>query len=249
MLTSIAFWVDSLERDAFEVLCSIRAWRNKLAPINRVPTEVLSLIPDFWDEHDREEDVIALTHVCRAWRETFTSRSSLWTDFDCADAEKTRVYLERSKSSPINLRLDREDGLFPDDPFLQIPPHALGRLKYLYIDTTQDHFQNITDYFSRPTPHLEYLYVFGSSDDPFCNPALATTLFDGDLSSLRVLCLHSLHTKLPWRNMVHLTSFTLGYVLYPRVTIGELLDFFESAPFLLDIDLAFATPAFGAQNG
>jgi len=227
----------------------IRSWRNKLAPIGQVPTEILSLIPDFWGDPGKEEAVIALTHVCRAWREAFTSRSSLWTDFYCAGTEKTRVYLERSKSSPINLWLERGGGLLPNDPFLQIPPHALSRLKYLYVSTEQEHLQNIIDYFFHPAPLLESLFVFGSSDDPFSNPALATTLFGGDLSSLRVLCLYSLHTKLPWRNMVNLTSFTLGYVGNPRLTIRELLDFFESAPSLLYIDFAFSALADGAQNG
>ena len=224
----------------------VRSWKNKLAPINRVPTEVLSLIPDFWDERGKEDAVIALTHVCRVWMEVLTSRSSLWTDFDCVDAGKTRAYLERSKSSPINLRLDRESGLLPHDPFLQIPPHALSRLKYLFINTTQDHLQNIADCFARPAPRLKNLYIFGSYDDQFSTPELAPTLFDGDLSSLRVLCLHSLHTELPWRNMVNLTSLTLGYTAVP---IGELLDFLDSAPSLLDIDFAFVTLDFDAQTG
>ena len=227
----------------------IRSWQNKLAPINRIPTEVLTLIPDFWNEYSREKAVVGLTHVCRAWREAFTSRSSLWTYFRCVDAEKTRVYLERSKSSLLDLRLEREGGLFLHDPFLQLVPHALGRLKYLHIGTTEDHLQNLVGYFSRPAPQLRELRIFGSSPDPFVNPVLPTTLFDGDLSSLRALCLHSLHTKLPWRNMVNLTSFTLGYVLYPRVSIRELLDFFESAPSLLYVDFAFATPDSGPQNG
>lgn len=190
-----------------------------------------------------------LTHVCRGWREMFTSRPSLWTDFNCADAEKTRVYLERSKSSPIDLQLDRSCGLFPHDPFLQIIPHAICRLKYLSILTTSDYLQGITDHLFRPAPLLEGLNIQGSTDNPGLNPMLATTLFGGDLSSLRHLCLFSVRTKLPWRNMVNLTTFTLGYVLEPRVTIGQLLDFFESAPCLLDIELTFATPAFGAQNG
>jgi len=49
--------------------------------------------------------------------------------------------------------------------------------------------------------------------------------------------------------MVNLTSFTLGYVLDPGVTVGELLDFFESAPYLRDVDLTFSTPESGAQTG
>ena len=179
----------------------------------------------------------------------FTSHPSLWTDFNCADAEGTRVYLERSKSSPIDLQLDRSCGLFPHDPFLQIVPHAICRLKYLSVLTTSDYLQGITDHLSRPAPLLEGLNIQGSTDNPGLNPILVTTLFGGDLSSLRHLCLFSVRTKLPWRNMVNLTTFTLGYVLEPGVTIGQLLDFFESAPCLLDVELTFATPAFGAQNG
>ena len=179
----------------------------------------------------------------------FTSCSSLWTNFECADAEKTRVYLERSKSTPINLWLERDDGLLPNDPFLQIAPHALSRLRHLFIGTTPDHLQEITNYLSHPAPLLEELNIFGSTNDPFLNPALATTLFDGDFSSLHSLCLHSVGTELPWRNMVNLTSFALGYVFEPEVTIGQLLDFFESAPRLFDVELTFAAPTNGVQNG
>ena len=249
MLTCVIFQVDALEQDALDIICLIRSWRNRLAPISRVPPEVLILIPDFWGKRRGEKAAITLTHVCRAWREMFTSRSSLWTDFDCADAEKTRVYLERSKSSPINLRLDRDDGLFPDDPFLQITPHAIGRLKHLFIGTTPDHLQDITNYLSHPEPLLEDLTILGSTDDAFLNRALPITLFDGDLSSLRDLCLYSVRTKLPWRNMVNLTTFALGYASHPEATIGQLLDFFESAPRLLDVELTFAIPTDSNQNG
>ena len=249
MLTRIIFQVDALEREALGVLSLIRSWRNRFAPINRVPPEVLTLIPNFWGKRRREKAAITLTHVCRAWREIFASRSSLWTDFDCEDAEKTRVYLERSKSSPINLQLDRENGLLPHDPFLQIAPHAVGRLKRLFVGTTPDHLQDIANYLSRPAPLIESLNIHGSTDDPFLNPALPITLFDGDLSSLRDLSLYSVCTDLPWRNMANLTTFALGYVLEPRVTIEQLLDFFETAPRLLDIELTFATPDFCAQSG
>jgi hypothetical protein len=133
----------------------IRSWRNTFAPINRIPPEVLTLIPDLWSGRIREKDAITLTHVCRAWRAIFTSRSSLWTDFDCADAEKTRIYLERSKSSPISVQLVREDGLFPQDPFLQLTPHAVGRLKYLLISTDLDHLGGITDRLFHPRLFLK----------------------------------------------------------------------------------------------
>jgi hypothetical protein len=227
----------------------IRSWRNTLAPINRVPPELLALIPDFWSSYGRDKSTIALTHVSKAWREIFTSRSSLWTDFHCADAEKTRAYLERSKSSPISLELRREDGLFLHDPFFQIAPHAVNRLKDLFLSTDLDYLKDITDRLSRSAPILENLRIFGSANDPFSTPVLPVTIFNGDLSSLRNLELFSVRTQLPWRNMINLTSFSLGYVIEPSVSVGQLLDFFEGAPRLLEVELAFATPSTGAQNG
>jgi hypothetical protein len=220
-----------------------------LAPINRVPPEVLTLIPDFWATARNDRDLITLTHVCRAWREAFISRSSLWTDFDCVDADKTHVYLERSKSSPINLWLDRDNGLSPHDPFLQIAPHVLDRLKCLSINTTPDHLQGVANHFSPSVPPLEELIISGNPDCSELNPVLPTTLFNGDLSSLCTLYLESVRTDLPWRNMVNLKSFSLRYTLPGHVPIRGLLDFFENAPHLHKVSLFFATPTSRAQNG
>ncbi|KAF9789163.1 hypothetical protein BJ322DRAFT_992374, partial [Thelephora terrestris] len=79
----------------------IRSLRNTLAPINKIPDEILALIPDYYWYNFERPGPIALTHVCRTWREVFTSRSSLWTHLDCKYPEQTRAYLERSKSSPL----------------------------------------------------------------------------------------------------------------------------------------------------
>jgi len=81
------------------------------------------------------------------------------------------------------------------------------------------------------------------------NTILTPTLFNGDLSSLRVLHLQSVRTKLLWRNMVNLTSFTLAHVLPVDVSVRRLLDFFESTPHLHNVLLFHTTPTFGAQNG
>ena len=132
-LTRDVFQVDVLEREAFEILRLTRSLKNGLAPINRIPPEVLTLLPDSWDTDCERKDVIALTHVCRTWRENFISRSSLWIDFDCTGIDKTHVYLERSKSSPIKVSLKRLYSLAPQDPFHQIIPRAIGRLESLSI--------------------------------------------------------------------------------------------------------------------
>jgi hypothetical protein len=223
-----------------------------VAPVHRIPSEILALIPDFWDKHldNRRRDLVALTHVCQAWREVFISRSSLWTDLDCEDEDETRVYLERSGSLPVNLTLETDDQLPFDHPFSKIIPHAIGRLRSLTILGTPENLQDITAHLLRPAPLLEKLWIHGGYHNaPHLNPMLPPTLLGGDLSSLRRLRLASVNTGLPWRNMVNLTSFSLFNPSPGEVSVKQLLDFFESAPRLRKVLLESATPTSGAQNG
>ena len=180
----------------------------------------------------------------------FISRSSLWTHFDCKNADKTRVYLERSKSSPIDLWIRRDRGLSPDDPFFEIDPCAIRRLKSLAIYGISESLQDITARLSHPAPSLKQLSIDGQYGfGPHRDWMLTTALFNGDLSSLRTLHLERVRTELPWRNMANLTSFTLWNTPPGGFTIDQLLDFFESAPRLREIFLYLATPSSGGQNG
>lgn len=91
----------------------------------------------------------------RAWRRVVTSHSSLWTDLECADADKTLVYFERSKSSPINLSLRKKGELSFHDPFFQITPHVIRRLKSLSVQGMLEDLQDIAAHLSHPAPLLE----------------------------------------------------------------------------------------------
>ena len=225
-----------------------------LAPINKVPREILALVPDFLDTCDRNKGVIALTHVCRAWREVFVSRASLWSDFNCWNEERTKVYFERSKSSPINLSLDLIWGNPPCDSFFQIIPHATRRLKSLFImgplgSVEVKVLTRVASCLSHPAPLLEHLSIRSDHRTmPAGCSALLFALFNGDLSSLRTLRLEAVDTEYPWRNMLNLTSFTLYFILPGVASIGKLLDFFKNAPCLEEIKLCFAIPTAGAQN-
>ena len=170
------------------------------------------------------------------------SRSCLWTDFDCLDEEKTRVYFKRSGSSPISLSLYRDGPTLPHDPFFGIIPHVVGRLVSLFIKGAPINLQDITSHLHRPAPLLEELLIRSSGGPaPRHDQVLPPTLFNGDLSSLRKLHLQGVRTELPWRNMVNLTSFVLGR-MPTNISVQQLLDFFESAPHLCDINLYSVTP-------
>ena len=194
--------------------------------------------------------MIGLTHVCRAWRGVFVSRSSLWTNLDCEDNEKTSVYLERSQSSPIHLSLRRTKGVFPYDPFFQIAPCTIRRLKSLSVKGTPDGIRAVTAHLSHTAPLLEHLSIYGGYGG-WLNPTpeLPSTLLDGDLSPLRTLRLDTVHTELPWRNMINLISLTLTHTFPGEYSVGQLLDFFSSTPRLSEINLRHATPEAGVQPG
>lgn len=177
----------------------------------------------------------------------FISRSSLWANLDCSDDEKTRIYLERSKSSPINLMLCRRKTISSHDPVFQIVPHLTGRLKSLLIKSTPETIRAIAPHLSHPAPLLRRLDV--SADQGITpndhHPTLTPTLFNGDLSSLHTLNLHFIRTELPRGNMANLTSFALRCT--EGVTVGRLLDFFESAPRLRQVYLHYTAPSADAQ--
>ena len=230
--------MNTLEQDALEVLRLVRSYKNLFAPINKIPHDVLSLLPGYYDEDRIGQNLITLTHVCRGWRGIFTSRSSLWTRLDFTNVDKTRAYIERSRSSPleIHLRDDKNPSYF-DDAFSLVIPH-LRRLKSLaiYVDVPP----GLLKHFFCQTPLLEELDISFLHSH---SSALDRTLFDGDLSSLRKLTLTGAITitHLPWNNMKNLQVLNL-VSWSPVHSITQLLDFFESAPLLHTIELDDSIP-------
>ena len=227
----------------------VRLMKNAFVPINRIPYEVLSIIPDYWAGEDTEnefkdptdKDLITLTHVCHDWRELFISRPSLWTRLDCMSVEKTRVYIERSKSSPLEVHIskDLETYKFPSEDALPLTIPHLGRVKSLSIAGFDKNFvELINKHFNRPAPFLEKLKICFYAD-PY---AITATTFDRNLSSLQELCLIGVLTDLPWRSMGNLTKFDFCRVPSDRISVTQLLDFFEHAPLLSIIRLRKAFP-------
>ena len=91
--------VDLPEQDAMDVLRVVRSIKNTFVPIGRVPPEVLSLTPDYY-ELMTDDDLIDLTHVCRRRRDALVSRASMWTRLECVYLDKTGVYIQHSRGPP-----------------------------------------------------------------------------------------------------------------------------------------------------
>ena len=214
--------------------------KNALAPINRIPPNVFSAIPDYWaDEDAAEEHLNTVTHVCRGWRELFISRPSLWTQLNCAHIEKTRTYIERSNSSPLDVYIRKHKGpRFPKDAFFLTIPH-LSRLRSLSLFGPSDDLVDIIgQHLHCPAPSLEKLKIsFIGAPSP-----IEGTIFKRDLSSLRELRLSGVITNLPWVNLPNLTTFYFRNVPSDRISVIRLLDFFEHAPLLSKVVLMEASP-------
>ena len=205
--------------------------KNSLVPINRIPPEVFSLIPDCY-ENRTDRHLLALTHVCQRWRDIFTSRASLWTQLDFANADKTRTYIRRSQSYPLKFRFGYDEVL--RDAFTPVIPH-IHRLECLTISAYA--LPSILTHFHCHAPLLEKLdiRIFSHED-----PVLDDALFNSNLSRLRDLHLRGVFSRLSWKNLANLQVVDL-YSSCRGYRTTQLLDFFESAPLPHTVSLMCST--------
>jgi len=223
-----------------QVLSLIRSTRNALARVNRIPPDVLSMIPNYWEDGDRDKGLIRLTHVCRGWREILTSRPLLWNRLDCMNVNRTKLYIERSKCCPLGISLRQARYTFyREDAFALTIPH-IDRLRTLSVSGKPTKVLPVlAKHFSRPIPLLDTLRISLVCDQA---PIPSDNLFDGDLSSLRELSLTGVTMPLPWADLSNLTTFSLHQVPGDKILVTQLLDFFESVPNLLHIQLHNSIP-------
>ena len=182
---------------------------------------------------------MALTHVCRDWREIFISRSSLWTFFDCTSVEKTRVYLERSKTS-LAIWLGEEDSdPFLNDAFLLTVPH-LRQFKSLFLSVPSNEPLQVARHLGGPAPLLEELRLANNSSSTI--PIIGQAMFGGNSPALRGIRLSGVVSNLVGTNISNLRVFHLRRVPSLVISVAGLLDLFERAPLLRRIQLENAFP-------
>ncbi|KAF9647936.1 hypothetical protein BDM02DRAFT_2475488 [Thelephora ganbajun] len=244
--TMSQFEVDRLEQDALEVLRLVRFMKNNFTPINRIPPEVFSLIPGYWNGCDMDKNLIALTHVCHGWREVLIGRSSLWTRLNSTNADKTRVYIKRSKSLPLEIALyRRRDSSYLKDVLPLVMPH-ISRATSINIVGDKHILQTFTEYASCPVPLLRELIIDVGYNQSL---VLSSTLFNGNLPSLCTLSLTGVIPHLSWKSLSKLTTFELYHVVENEISVTRLLDFFVNAPFLCDIKLGSIPDSSDAPPG
>jgi F-box-like len=96
-----------------ESLRALKARRNVLSPISRLPPEILAAIFSFlpssaWVTNAGNLARICVAHVCRRWRETALNYPRLWSDINLTKLTPVGMaeILARAKVAPLHLEVD-----------------------------------------------------------------------------------------------------------------------------------------------
>lgn len=201
------FQVDALERAARAVFRSTRSTNDSRCLINRIPSEVLLTIPEYFAEHEVDRSLIALTQICHGWREMFISCPELWTALSCTDIDKTRTYIQRSRSLPLEIRLG-SDKVIAGAFGLVIP--NVHPLKSLAVERTVP--RSVFEHLRCLMPLLQKLDL----DPP-------PWLYLRQLSNVDLSSLSELHLRCDIRP-TNLRAFSFS--------LDRILDFLKSVPLL-----------------
>ncbi|KAK1219986.1 hypothetical protein PQX77_017270 [Marasmius sp. AFHP31] len=141
-----------LETKKTELKKSMIKCRSLLSPVHRLPTEILlevfSTPVQDWFLSPLNEGVIKLSRVCGRWRDIIISAPKLWSSIDILFVEWrgkfrclekwVRLFLDRSKTLPLELKLEFCDRYTDQDDIGMLPViHALhdhaARWQDLYL--------------------------------------------------------------------------------------------------------------------
>ena len=225
------------------VLATIREWKNSFASINRIPLDVLSLIPTHLPS---QADHFRASFVCRHWRKTFLQCAELWSKLTLSKGEVyVRTLLKRAKGSQLVIQVGH----------IKNPNVTVGTMKLLSpltnrirdLEFTHHNWAGIQKFMEinhGPFPLLDSL-TFNITRDaghsasnmtrpPFTHP------FNTAIN-LRKFLFHSDSTASP----------SLSHFVFPNLVVFEfttweldlavLLDFLEASPMLQTVGMTLVT--------
>ena len=178
--------ISELDRDTSAALATIREWMNSLVPINRLPLDVLSLIPTHLPF---QKNYFRATFVCRHWRRTFLQNATLWSHLYLWKGEVyVKTLLERAKGSPLSISASDVD---PVGTVMLLPPHTKQIADLLITAKQWADIGKFSEINPGPLPLLRTLnIVVRPRGGRIPTTSLSHPLFR-EATGLKEFCLHS----------------------------------------------------------
>jgi hypothetical protein len=216
--------VEALERCVLDLVPLLADWKNSFAGVNCLPPELLARVAWFLPSRD----IYAGLRVCRYWYNVMMS-PELWSDIDLDWIDRVPVFLRRSKEAPVNMKITRR----PKEIHRSTLRTCSSRIHSLDISSQAVGHQLLTHFPNTPAPLMRDLRVTRDYYSPRYLQ-LPSTLFTGNLPSLRVLVLVNISSDFTHLTLPNLTSFLLLDVTDPNanLTLSNLLNFLERSPLL-----------------
>ena len=239
--------VSQLDQDFSTAVAAIREWRNSLLSINRLPPEVLSLIPNHLPH---EVDLIHLCSVCRYWRKTFTQCATLWSKLTLTLGVSDlciTTWLQCARNCPLDIL---STGSESAETLALLHSRAQRFQNLCLIHNSWSDVQRFSVIASGPLPLLQSLTIHVTGFDPL-DPEISSCphypLFTNAMRMTRfILCAEGL----PYLDYFAFTSLrTFELSVTPEGTfadekafpVHQLLDFLEATPTLEILTLAIYT--------
>ncbi|KAF9783847.1 hypothetical protein BJ322DRAFT_1109696 [Thelephora terrestris] len=227
--------VSQLDQDTSAVLADIREWKNSLVPINRIPSDILSLIPTHLPS---QEDRFQASYVCRHWRRTFLQCADLWSELSLSQGEVyVKNLLERTKGSPLHVSIHGE---VPVGASRLLSSHT-RRIKHLGVFSGWADVQEFSEVTSGPFPLLQTLTVNDMVNGRPFDEKVPLPLLLSSAVNLKELFIYSsewspFSSNFVFPNLVSLYLFVAPQEV-SRFCVSRFLDFLEASPMLQEVSL------------
>ena len=193
--------------------------------VNRLPPELLVAITTFITD---QSTIFRLATVCRYWHNVLTETTTLWTSIDCRSTSRTVILLQRSKTSPIDLTVDRASYAPGAIAFVSSHTHRIRSINVILSTRELEAFRYLLH---GPAPILKVMRLQGQNEN-FPPPTLFlphySSFFRGHFPTLRTLHLEGYPLDLA-RSVPMMTNGLTTLVLDNRGNhqLRDLLEYLE----------------------
>ena len=228
--------VSQLYQDTLAAFATICEWKNSFSPINRMPLDILSLIPTHLASR---KDRFRASFVCRHWRRTLLQRAELWSELFLSMEsveDDVKILLERAKGHALDIHISRG---IPVNTALLLSSHTT-RFKHLYLSyNTWEYIWTFSEMNYGPLPLLHTLEIVATDGDILEDPGTVTPSFRNAVN-LEVFRLYSdskLQPSLSRFIFPNLTLFDFSMGSLGGFHAPPLLDFLEMSPLLRTVHM------------